>query len=388
MRTTAPPLFTPAFVMLAIADLGYFTAVGVAIYTLPLYVTGPVGSDTAGAGLAFGAFAVSSLILRPFAGRLSDRIGRRPLLVGGALLAAVALALTPFVDSLPMVVVLRLLLGIAEASFVVAGFAALADLAPPSRMGEAISYNSLGLYLGLALGPPLGELLLERGNFTTAWTGAAVVVALSALVVLGIGETRAPAEPTDAPVHLIHRKSLAPGIGFCTSVLAMSGFLAFVSLHAVEVGLAATSLPLFVYGSVVVVCRVVFAKVPDRLPSLWLAAAALVVVAAGLSTMALWTTPVGLITGSALMALGITFSTPAFFSAIFSTAGPSDRGAAAGTASAFLDLGLGGGPIMLGLVARALGIPWAFGAAAGIALLGCVWTVVLLRRKATQPSRA
>lgn len=385
--TTTARLFTPAFVLLGIADLGYFTAVGVAIYTLPLYVTGPVGSDTAGAGLAFGAFAVSSLILRPFAGRLSDRIGRRVPLVGGALLAAIALALTPLVDTLPMVVALRLLLGVAEAAFVVAGFAALADLAPPSRMGEAISYNSLGLYLGLALGPPLGELLLERGNFTTAWMGGAIVVGLSALVVLGIGETRAPTEPDSGPVQLIHRRALAPGIGFFTSVMAMSGFLAFVSLHAGEVGLAATSLPLFVYGAVVVVCRVVFAKVPDRFPSLRLAAAALVVVAAGLSTMALWTTPVGLVTGAALMALGITFSTPAFFSAIFATAGPGDRGAAAGTASAFLDLGLGGGPILLGLVARSAGIPWAFGVAAGVALLGCAWTFTLLRHKATKPTQ-
>ncbi|MBC6448736.1 MFS transporter [Actinokineospora xionganensis] len=386
--TTTARLFTPAFVLLGLADLGYFTAVGVAIYTLPLYVTGPVGSDTAGAGLAFGAFAVSALILRPFAGRLSDRIGRRVPLVGGALLAAVALALTPLADTLLSVVALRLALGVAEAAFVVAGFAALADLAPPSRLGEALSYNSLGLYLGLALGPPLGELLLERGSFTVAWVGAAVVVGLSALAVLGIGETRAPTEPTSGPVQLIHRGALAPGIGFFTSVMAMSGFLAFVSLHAREVGLAATSLPLFVYGAVVVVCRIVFAKVPDRLPSLSLASAALVVMAVGLSTMALWTTPVGLITGAVLMALGITFSTPAFFSAIFSSAGPGDRGAAAGTASAFLDLGLGGGPILLGLVARSAGIPWAFGVAAGVALVGYMWTVTLLRRKATRPAQA
>ena len=69
-------------------------AAGVAIYALPPYVVGPVGSDTAGAGLAFGAFAVTALLLRPFAGRLSDRVGRRPLLVGGALLAAAMMLLT------------------------------------------------------------------------------------------------------------------------------------------------------------------------------------------------------------------------------------------------------------------------------------------------------
>src|SRR5690606_6525170 len=52
-------LFTSAFVLLSVADLAYFTAAGVAIYTLPSYVTGPVGSGKAGAGLAFGAFAVT-----------------------------------------------------------------------------------------------------------------------------------------------------------------------------------------------------------------------------------------------------------------------------------------------------------------------------------------
>jgi hypothetical protein len=46
-------LLTPAFIRLTVADLAYFTANGVAIYTLSLWVTGPVGSDKSGAGLAF-----------------------------------------------------------------------------------------------------------------------------------------------------------------------------------------------------------------------------------------------------------------------------------------------------------------------------------------------
>jgi predicted MFS family arabinose efflux permease len=66
-------------------------------------------------------------------------------------------------------------------------------------------------------------------------------------------------------------------------------------------------------------------------------------------------------------------ATPAFFSAIFATASPPERGAAAGTASVFIDLGLGFGPICLGLVARSGGIPAALLAGAGIAVLGAVW---------------
>jgi predicted MFS family arabinose efflux permease len=370
-------LLTSAFIRLAVADLAYFTAAGVAIYTLPLYVTGPVGSDKGGAGLAFGAFAISALVLRPFAGRLSDSRGRRPLLAGGAALCAMAMFLTAFVDSLALIVVLRLLLGVAEAAFFVASFAALADLAPPSRLGEALSYNSLGLYLGLALGPPLGEVLVENIGYAAAWYGATGLSLIALVVAMGIGETRAPRSSTDGPARLIHWKAVPPAIGFFTSLAAIGGFLAFASLHASAVGLSNTSIPLFVYGVVVVVGRIVFAKVPDRLPSLPLGAAALALIAGGLTVTATWTAPVGMIVGAVLLALGVTFSTPAFFAAVFATAAPSERGAASGTVSAFLDLGLGGGPILLGLIAEALGIPWAFGAAAAIALAGCVWTIGL-----------
>ena len=67
-RAGADPLFTPSFLRLVVADLAYFTAAGVAIFALPLYVTGPVGSGEAGAGLAFGAFTVTAIVLRPVVG--------------------------------------------------------------------------------------------------------------------------------------------------------------------------------------------------------------------------------------------------------------------------------------------------------------------------------
>ena len=176
-------LVTPAFIRLGVADLAYFTATGVAIYA---WVTGPVGSNTSGAGFAFGVFAVSALIMRPFAGRVADTWGRRPLLIGGALLCALGMLGTAYADSLVTVVLLRLLLGVAEAAFFVASLAALADLAPPSRMSEAVSYNSLGLYLGLAFGPPLGELLVRVAGFTAAWYGAAVLSLIAVVVAAGI----------------------------------------------------------------------------------------------------------------------------------------------------------------------------------------------------------
>lgn len=376
---TGERLLTPAFIRLAVADLAYFTAAGVAIYALPLWVTGPVGSDTAGAGLAFGAFAVSALILRPIAGRLADTRGRRPLLVGGALISALGMLGTAYADSLVLVVLLRLLLGVAEAAFFVAALAALADLAPASRMGEAISYNSLGLYLGLAFGPPLGELLVISAGYTAAWYGAAALSLIAAVVAAGIKDVRTRSAPTAGRTRLIHWKAVPPALGFFASVVAMGVFFAFGALQAEAVGLTPASAPLFIYGLVVVAGRLSLARVLDRFPALILGALALAIIAGGLMIMALWTSAIGIILGAAIFALGVTVSTPAFFSAIFATAEPSERGAASGTASVFLDLGIALGPMVLGLAAQAGGIPLAFGLAAAVGLAGCGWILGLSR---------
>lgn len=382
-------LITPAFVRLAAADLAYFTSAGIAIYALPLWVTGPVGSDKSGAGLAFGAFAVSALVLRPVAGRLADTRGRRPLLVGGALISAFGMLLTAYAETLVPVVLLRLLLGVAEAAFFVAAIAALVDLAPPSRMAEAISYNSLGLYLGLAFGPPLGELLTKTAGITAAWYGAAALSLIAVVVASGIKGVRSASPATGPRARLIHWKAVPPAIGFFASVVAMGVFFAFGSLQANAVGLMPTSTPLFVYGLVVVVGRLSLARFLDRFPALPLGAVALAIISGGLMIMALWTAPIAMVLGAALFGLGVTLSTPAFFSAIFATAKPSERGAASGTASVFLDLGLGGGPMLLGLAAQAGGIPFAFGTAAVVALAGCGWTLLIRRGgRTTSPSAA
>ncbi|KRC62705.1 hypothetical protein ASE14_02465 [Agromyces sp. Root81] len=378
-RAVSQRLFSPAFIALGVAELCYFTAVGVSIYALPLTITGPIGGDEAMAGLAFGAFALSALVLRPVAGRLADTLGRRPLLLGGALIAALSLALLAIAGDIVTIIVLRLLAGVAEAAFFVAGFAALADLAPRDRMGEALSYNSLGLYLGIALGPPLGEALVGVSGFALAWNGAAVLAVLAAGLSLLIGETREGPPPAKADRRIIHRPALPISLGFLSSLVPIGGFLAFAALQGEAVGSGNASTALFVYGGVVVVCRIAFARVPDRLPPLALGAAALLTIGVGLVIIASWASPIGLMLGTGVAAIGVAFSTPAFFGAIFATASPSQRGVASGTASAAIDLGLGLGPIVLGIVADAAGLPWAFGIGAAVAGIGAVWTLLLFR---------
>ncbi|MET0772144.1 MAG: MFS transporter [Candidatus Limnocylindrales bacterium] len=372
-------LLTPAFVALTIAELAYFTAEGMSIPVTPLFAAGPLGADVVGVGIAVGAFAISALLLRPWAGRLSDTRGRRPLLVGGALLYAGVMAAHLVAPDLATLIALRLALGVAEACFFVAAVAAVADLAPPGRTGEAVSLNSLALYLGIAVGPLIGEQLLRMGGFTAAWLGGAVLALAAALIALRIPATTRPVEATPGRPVLIHRQAVGPGLALLCGIGGMAGFLAFVALYSRDLGMGGAALPLLVLGGTVIGCRIVFRRLPDRMPPFRLGAAALGLTALGLAVAAVVQSIPGLLLGTAILGVGVAFTTPAFFAAIVTRVEPSERGVAMGTASAFLDIAFGGGPMLLGLVAGIGGVPLAFAVAASVAALGGIGVALLGR---------
>jgi MFS family permease len=377
----AARLFTPAFVALGICELAYFLAAGLTIPLTPLFAEGPLGADELWVGITVGAFSATALVLRPFAGRSADLFGRRWLLIGGALLCAVVLAATAVTTSLALLVVLRLLLGVAEAFFFVAGFAALADLAPPGRTGEALSFNSLALYLGIALGPALGEWLLDAGGFTVAWLGGAgLALAAAALAVL-LPETGTREDVESGPMRIIHPAALGPGVVLCAGIVAMGGFLGFAALHVREVGMASSGPVLLAFGLAVVGCRIFFAKLPDRVPPFRLGAVALALTAVGLGGAALLDNVPGLLASAVVLGIGVAFITPAMFGVIVRRVRPTERGSALGTASVFIDIGLGGGPVLVGFVAGFASIPLGFAAAAGVAAVGAVGSALATRSR-------
>lgn len=383
-RQAREPLLTRAFVLLTASDLAYFLCTGILVFATPLFATGPLGSGPAQVGLAMGSFSVTTLAMRPWLGRWTDRHGRRALLVGGAAAFALVVLGHLVVDSLAGLVLVRLLLGAAEACYFVAGFAALADLAPPARAGEALSLNSLAMYTGIALGPVVGQGLMAVGGYPATWVGAACSVAVAAALVAAVPETRGTVEPGGEVPPLLHPAVRGPGAALGLGLLVMSAFMPFSVLLAHEAGIELVSAGLLVFGSTVVVCRLVFATLPDRLPAAPLAAGALVASGAGMLLLGTWPTVVGLVAGALVCGLGAAFLTPAVFGLVFRAVPPAERGAAAGGLSMFVDLGLTGGPLVLGTVAAGTGLAPAF---ALMALPPLVGAVVLRPRVRPTPVR-
>ena len=155
-------------------------AVGAVLPVLPRYVHGPLGAGNIAVGVVIGSYAITGLLLRPVAGRLADRRGRKPTVLVGSVLVAVG----GFLYLLPLgvagLIVARLVLGAGEGTVFTAGSAWIVDLAPPDRRGRVIGLYGLAVWGGLSVGPLVGELLLHAAGYTAVWIFAGAVPLLGA----------------------------------------------------------------------------------------------------------------------------------------------------------------------------------------------------------------
>lgn len=385
-----PTLLTPLFLTVAAAELAYFTADGVLLPALPRYVEGPLGGGNVAVGLVMGAFSISAFFLRPLAGRMADRRGRRLLMVAGASMFAVSVAGYLVASSIVMLAAMRLLTGVGEAFFFVGALSANMDLAPPERRGEAMSFASLALYIGIGAGPFLGEAVIDRFGYASAWWLAIALAAGAVALSLRLPAMRPSEEETAPPAgaRLVHPAGLLPGVVLLAALWGMAGFLTFVPLYALDLRMGGASLVLGLFAGIVVLVRSVGARIPDRLGPARATRIALTLTATGLAVIGVWRTPTGLIAGTVLLGLGVALFTPALFALALDGVGPNERGAVMGTTSAFLDLAFGVGPATLGFVAAGVGRGGTFLAGSAAALAGLALVVVsrLGRRDRRRPS--
>lgn len=371
---TAPErLLTPRFVLVVASGLAYFLSIAMLIAVIPQYVKAELGGGSLAVGVAVGSFAVGAVLLRPYAGRIGDRAGRRVLIIGGALVVAVTTAAYGVVGSLPWIVSVRFLTGIGEAAFFVGAATMITDLAPLARRGEAVSYWSIAVYGGLAFGPVLGEAVLGDDRFTAVWLVSAALALLAAGLGTATVEVERPASPDRPYPHLLHRAAIGPGLVLFLGLIALAGYGAFVPLYARELGLSGAGGFFLLYGVLVLIVRVVGARIPDRLGAARAGTAALALVGSGIALVAAWGGVAGLVAGTVVFAAGMSLMYPALLLLALEGVSDSERASVVGTFSSFFDLSQGLGALICGTVAAVAGYRGAFATGAVLAFVGLAY---------------
>jgi MFS family permease len=377
-------LLTPAFLLVASSMFAYFLSVGALLPALPRYVQGPLAGGSVSVGFAVGSFSIATTLLRPLAGLIGDRRGRRLIVVAGAAVAALSIFGYGLSESFALLIAMRLLNGVGEALFFTGAASIVTDLAPEERQAEALSLASTAVYTGLVVGPFLGESVLGDGRFASVWIVAGVCAVVAALLGAGLPETRPP-RVAPGRTRFFHPAALLPGVIIAASVWGFAAFSTFVPLYALELGLNGSRYVFALFSVVVIGIRTFGARLPDALGVRRAASASLLSSIAGLVVIGLWGTVAGLLIGTVIAAVGQALAFPALMSMAIRRAPDSERASVVGTFTSFFDLGFGLGPLAMGLVAAAFDYQAVFLASAAVAA-GGLWLLLGLRVGAAEPS--
>jgi MFS transporter, DHA1 family, multidrug resistance protein len=169
-------------VLTSIAQAGQFVLHGMITAFLPIYAVERVGLSAAEAGLLFGVQMVTTILARPLFGRVSDRVGRRPMIVTGLATCAGAVALVAWSGSFAALLACSAVYGTGLATTTTSTAALITDLTDRSRYGAAHGLFGTIFDVGDAIGPIAGGVVAARfGYHALFYASAALVVCLAGI---------------------------------------------------------------------------------------------------------------------------------------------------------------------------------------------------------------
>ena len=357
---------------------------GIVLPILPIYAERYTGNATV-IGLLVASFSLMQLVFAPILGRLSDRYGRKPVIICSLLGTAVGSLLMGVAGSMWLLFAGRIIDGASGSSISVAQ-AAVVDVAPPDQRARLLGLLSAAFGVGFVAGPALGglaSLLGEKAPFLIA----AAIAGINALVAIRrLPETRRFGETDDASRDRsgteAHRSGTEKG-GLRRLVLLnlvwLSAFSAFEGTFSLlgdhRFGLTeATIAAVFVGIGVLhvgVQTRLVHPAVASRGEKRALRSG-LVSLAAGLALVAVAHSWFLLVPALALVTLGSGLATPTLAAMIAERGGSERRGSTLGVAQSAGALARVVGPIYGGVLFEHVGVgaPYAVGAVVVVLAIG------------------
>lgn len=372
------------------AALSNVVGLGVIVPLLPFY------AEEAGAGAAeiawlFAVFSLAQFLTAPLWGRLSDKIGRKPVIAISFIGSVAGYIWLAYASDLTGIFLARIFSG-AMNGWLATSQAYIADVTTPERRARGMGMLGAAFGVGFVIGPALGGYLVG-GDTPNFWlpmmiaAGGSATALLISLVALREPDRHVHADEvrTSPPALLRNAPITAAFVGF--------NLCLFLVFSAMESTFAVWCDQMLGMGPQSVGYYLSFAGICAAIAQAWLVGrvvarmgegpaivAGFLALAAGLALLPAATTPPMLLPAIALLSLGFGFANPSLLSLVSRAAAPDIRGGALGLMQSGASLGRVLGPAWAGFAFAALGSSWPFLSGALVLLPVTVASVFLARR--------
>lgn len=341
------------------------------------------GANGLQVGLMFASFSVAQMVFAPILGRISDKVGRKPVIVFSLIGTAVGSFVTGAAGALWVLFLGRILDGASGASVAVAQ-GAVADIAPPEQRARLMGMLGAAFGVGFVVGPALGGLAALGGPHVPFYLAGSIAAVNAVAAMIRLPETK----PDTSHITEKHQRgsALSPAlkrfalVGFL-SMLGFAGFEATFSIWGEkQFGFtegSASIVFVFVGVTLVAVQGGLIGPLTQRLGSRKLLRIGLSLVAVGLLLLGVTTTWPMLFVALFLLSLGQGMSGPSGSALVAELAPVERRGEAIGYQQSTAAFGRVAGPVMAGALFDHVGINSQF-LVSGILIVfavGSVWSI-------------
>jgi len=354
---------------------------------LPAYLSKMGGAEYK--GLIIALFTLTAGISRPFSGKLTDTIGRVPVMAVGSMVCFLCGFLYPLLTTVAGFLFLRLIHGFSTGFKPTATSAYVADLVPADRWGEAMGVHGVCFSTGLAIGPAIGSAITAHFSIDILFYCSSLFALLSIVILANMKETL-PNKQRFKLTHLKINKTdiiewqvLPAALIVLWSYISYGVILTVIADWSKHLGTGNKGLFFMVFTLSSLLIRFVAGRVSDRYGRTVILRISLFILMVSLLGIAFATSSLMLMGASVIYGIATGMLSPSVSAWTIDLSKPGHRGKAVATMYIFMEVGIGLGALLAGsiFISDVSVIPRIFYYCAGITFIALLYLQFVYRKK-------
>lgn len=391
MQDESRSIYTLQFGLVCLSSFLFSASFNMLIPELPAYLSSLGGEEYK--GLIIALFTVTAAISRPFSGKLSDTIGRVPVMAVGSLVCFLCGFLYPILTSIAGFLFLRLIHGFSTGFKPTATAAYVADLVPAGKWGEAMGVHGVCFSTGLAIGPAIGSAITANFSINILFYCSSLFALLSIVILSNMKETLSNKQRFKA-THLKIKKEdiiewqvLPAALIVLWSYISYGVILTVISDWSEHLGTSNKGLFFMVFTLSSLLIRFVAGKVSDQYGRTLILKISLAILLVSLMGIALANSSFLLMCASAVYGVASGMLSPSVTAWTIDLSKPGQRGKAVATMYIFMEIGIGFGALLAGsmFISDVSTIPHIFYICSAITLIAIIYMWLIYKPKKSLP---
>ncbi|MCX2478488.1 MFS transporter [Pedobacter sp. MC2016-15] len=391
MKNDAQSIYTLQFGLVCLSSFLFSCSFNMLIPELPAYLSAMGGASYK--GLIIALFTLTAGFSRPFSGKLTDTIGRVPVMAVGSVVCFICGLLYPVLTTVAGFLFLRLIHGFSTGFKPTATAAYVADLVPESKWGEAMGVHGICFSTGLAIGPAIGSMVTDHFSINVLFYSSSIFALLSILILANMKESLKNKQRFKAALlkinktEIIDRRAIPAAVITLLSYVSYGAILTVIGDWSKYLGTNNKGLFFVVFTLTSLLIRFVAGKASDQYGRVLILKVSLGMLAVSLVWIGISTSSFSLMCASALYGVATGMLSPAVSAWTIDLSDPAHRGKAVATMYIALEAGIGMGALLAGwlFIDDISTIPTTFYLCTGITLMALVYLQFVWKPKVVVP---